>query len=388
MTPEARVAAAAEILDAIGAGQAGEQALTRWARAHRFAGSGDRAAIRDLVFDALRCRESHAARGGGYVGRALMIGALRAAGRDPGEVFTGEGHAPAPLSAAEEAAGAAPEGCAALDCPAWLEPELRAALGSDFSSVMKLLQGRAEVFLRVNTGRASLTEAQAALALDGIQTEPGPLAPQCLRVVSGARRLRNARAFTEGLVELQDAASQDVCARIPLPETGAVLDLCAGGGGKTLALAARAPGLSFTAHDAHPRRMADLPARAARAGVDVTLAAGADRLAPGYELVVADVPCSGSGAWRRQPEAKWQLTRDALDGLCETQAAILDQAAALCLPGGRLAYATCSLLEAENDAQVRRFLERTPGWHCLSRHRWTPLDGGDGFFLAVLARNG
>ena len=385
MTPAARVAAAAEILDDITAGQAAEQALTRWARGHRFAGSKDRAAIRDHVFDVMRCRRSCAARGGGESGRALMLGLLRGQGADPAAVFTGEGYAPAPLSAEEAAAGAAPEGLAALDCPEWLAPALRESLGAEFEPVMQALRERAEVFLRVNAARATGAEALAALADDGVEAEPGPLAPLCLKVTEGARRIRTGRAFSEGLVELQDAASQAICEAIPLPESGAVLDYCAGGGGKTLALAARAPDLAFTAHDGNPQRMADLPARASRAGVSVRLADAA-ALAERYALVVADVPCSGSGAWRRQPEAKWRLDRAGLEALVETQAAILDAAAARVAPGGRLAYVTCSLLDAENEAQAAAFTARAPGWEVVSRRRLTPLDGGDGFFLAVLGR--
>jgi len=388
MTPAARIAAAAEVLDEIRGGVAAEPALTRWGRGHRFAGSKDRAAIRDHVFDALRCRASFAAWGGGETGRALMLGMLRAEGRDPATVFNGEGHAPEPLSEAETAAGGAPEGMAALDCPAWVSGALRASLGDDFESVMRVLQRRADVFLRANVLRASREEAAQALADEGIVAEPGPLAPECLKVVEGARRIKLSQAYLDGLVELQDAASQAVCAHIPLPETGKVLDYCAGGGGKVLALAARSPGLSYAAHDAFPKRMKDLPARAERAGVDARLVSESDVETVAYDVILTDVPCSGSGAWRRQPEAKWALDQATLDGLLTVQQEILDTAARLVAPRGTLAYATCSMLNAENGDQISAFLARNSAFEMVSERRFSPLEGGDGFFLALLRRCG
>jgi 16S rRNA (cytosine967-C5)-methyltransferase len=161
-----------------------------------------------------------------------------------------------------------------------------------------------------------------------------------------------------------------------------VLDYCAGGGGKALALAAR--GAAVTAHDADPGRMRDLPARAARAGARVEIEAAP---AGAFDLVLCDAPCSGSGTWRRAPEAKWRLTPERLAALTELQAQILDQAAPLVAPGGALAYATCSLLEAENGAQTADFLARHPGWQLENERRLTPLEGGDGFYLALLRRS-
>ncbi|MFY0632545.1 MAG: RsmB/NOP family class I SAM-dependent RNA methyltransferase [Vannielia sp.] len=381
MTPAARIAAAAEVLDAIAGGLAAEQALSRWGRSNRFAGSGDRAAIRDHVFDALRCHRSFSARGGGESGRALMLGMLRAQGRDPAEVFSGVGHAPAVLTEAEAAAGEVPEGVQALDCPDWLADDLKSSLGDDFAPVLKAMQARADVFLRVNALASTPEAACAALGVEGISAEPFPLATTALRVTDGARRIRNSQAFADGLVELQDAGSQAICEALSLPAEGRVLDYCAGGGGKSLALACLAPHLTYVAHDAHPQRMNDLPARAARAGVRI---APTEAPEGRFELVVADVPCSGSGAWRRQPESKWRLDRAGLEALLATQAQILDTVVAHVSPGGQLAYMTCSLLDAENDAQIAAFLSRHPGWTRESSLRLTPLDGGDGFFLAVV----
>lgn len=385
MTPAARVAAAIELLDGWRAGAPAERLLTTWARSHRFAGSKDRAAIRDHVYEAIRCRRSYGALGGAETGRGLMIGALRAAGRDPAEVFNGAGYGPAPLAPGEEAAGRPPAGAEAMDCPDWLEPALRRSLGADFDPVMEALRHRAPVFLRVNLAKARREAAAAALSAEGIATRAHPLSPTALEVTEGARRVQGSKAFASGLVELQDAASQAVVDRLAIAPGARVLDYCAGGGGKALALAAA--GAQVTAHDVDPGRMADLPARAARAGATVNILSRAARQSAGpFDLIFADAPCSGSGAWRRAPEGKWRLTPDRLDELCAIQAGILDEIAGMAGAGTAIGYATCSLLEAENHDQIAGFLTRHPGWRLSHQHRFTPCDGGDGFYVAVLTQ--
>jgi 16S rRNA (cytosine967-C5)-methyltransferase len=382
MTPAARIAAAIGVLDQWLAGEPAERALTNWGRANRFAGSGDRAAIRDHVFDAIRCRRSFAARGGAETGRGLMIGALREAGCDPAGVFTGEGHAPAPLSEAERPdPGPSPDPLVRLDCPDWLALRLEASLGDRFAPVMALLRSRAPVFLRVNAARATVEEAARALAGEGIVSVPHPLSATALEVTENARRVKSSAAFREGLVELQDAASQAVVdLLLPVTRGARVLDYCAGGGGKALALAAA--GARVTAHDAEPRRMADLPERARRAGVriDVAERLGRER----FDLVLVDAPCSGSGAWRRQPEAKWRTGEARLAALTALQGEVLRAAARHVAPGGTLAYATCSLLEEENGAVVAAFLAENPRFVRMAERRLTPLDGGDGFYVACM----
>ena len=384
MTPGARVAAAIGCLDRIFAGEAAEKVLTGWARGARYAGSGDRAAVRDHVYDALRRRRSAAHDGGGTDGRAAMLGLLRQDGPDPATLFTGAGHAPAPLSPdeAEYVAGVAPDPVA-RDCPDWLWPVLSEAHGAAAAPILETLRHRAPLHLRVNLARTDPDAARRALADDGILAEPHPLSPTALQVRDGARRLRGARAYAEGLVEPQDAASQAVVDRLSPAPGLRVLDYCAGGGGKALALAAR--GASVTAHDADPRRMTDLPARADRAGVEIVVRAKPPD-GP-FDLVLCDAPCSGTGAWRRQPDAKWRLTAADLDRLTATQDAILDAAAPRVASGGRLAYATCSILPVENAARADGFLARHPGWRREDGLALTPLDGGDGFFLAVFRRD-
>lgn len=389
MTPAARVAAAIAVLDGIAAGTPAEKALTNWARASRFAGSKDRAAVRDLVFDALRRRRSFAAYGGAADGRGLMLGALRLSDSDPQAIFTGEGYAPAPLSAAEQAHLSAPPQMTELerlDCPDWLGPALRQSLGDDFAPVMERLQHRAPVFLRANLRKARRDQAQDELARAQVDTRPHPLSETALEVSANARRVQGSTAYQSGLVELQDAASQAVCDMLDLPGAARVLDYCAGGGGKALALAARQD-LQIFAHDANMGRMRDLPARADRAGVCIQTLAPGDppRHAP-YDLVLCDVPCSGSGSWRRAPEGKWRLDMKKLADLIELQWKILCNSADMVAPDGTLAYVTCSLLQAENSDQIARFLHAYPAWQLCQSRQLTPLDGGDGFYVAILRR--
>jgi len=390
ITPAARISAAIELLDRLRTAQwrGTDRALTAWGRANRFAGSKDRAAIADLVYDALRRRRSLGARLGlaDPDGRALML-ALAAEGGDPAALFTGDRFAPDAMSAAEGAAlsgSAAPlDDGARLDLPEQILPELRRSLGDDLAAVAGAMQHRAPLDLRVNLLRADLSAARAALAEDGIDAEPGPLSPTCLRVIAGARALRGSRAYADGLVEIQDAASQavaDLAAAMP-GET--VLDYCAGGGGKSLALAAAMGGKGrIFAHDVDPRRMKDLPARATRAGARIRVSPDLPaQLRGACNLVFVDAPCSGTGAWRRNPDGKWTLQWAEVETLAALQRRIIAEAASFVAPGGRMLYATCSLLRIENEDALDA---APPGWRVGETLRLSPIKGGDGFFGAVL----
>jgi 16S rRNA (cytosine967-C5)-methyltransferase len=383
VTPGARWAAAAEIVDRIAAGDPAEKALTTWARRSRFAGSRDRAAIRDHVFDILRCWRSTAALGGGETGRLRVLGRLRQTGVAPESVFSGEGYALAPLTEAEAMGGRSPLGAEAADLPDWIFKLFCSDLGAESDVVNEALRHRASVFLRANLLKTDRAKAQAALAEDGIATVPHPLSETALEVTEGARRVAQSGAFRTGLVELQDVSSQAVIDALPLAPGKRVLDFCAGGGGKTLAMAARVQG-PVEAHDADPRRMSDLPARAKRAGAQVTRI---ERPDGAYDLVLCDVPCSGSGSWRRDPEGKWRLTPERLDDLTRTQASILDRVVDFVAEDGILAYATCSVFFRENEAQIVAFLNRHHEWTCLKQKRFGFDQGGDGFFVAVLTRS-
>ncbi len=268
MTPAARLQAAAEIIDRISSGVPAEKALTNWARNSRFAGSKDRRAVRDHVFDCLRKWRSTAALGGGETGRARILGLLRDTKGDLETAFTGHGHGPAPLTDEEMLAGDTPTGPDAWDLPDWIAALFEEGLGDQAEATALALRHRAPVFLRINTLKANVTSAQASLTEEGIETLAHGLSPTALLVVEGARKIAQSKPYLEGLVELQDAASQAVIDMLPLETGMRVLDYCAGGGGKTLAMAAKVNG-TIVAHDADTRRMKDLPSRAERAGASV-----------------------------------------------------------------------------------------------------------------------
>ncbi|MEL6681747.1 MAG: RsmB/NOP family class I SAM-dependent RNA methyltransferase [Pseudomonadota bacterium] len=385
MTPGARVAAAIAIIDQIKDGTLAEAALSRWARSSRFAGSKDRAAIRDHVFDVLRARRSL----GDGSGRDLMARLLARDGEDPERYFTGQGHAPRSLGPAERSMlSAAPDlsEAAAHDMPDWLWPHWVKSLGVDAKPAALVLQRRAPVFLRINTRRASAESVISSLAAEDIAAAPHDSVPGCLRVMQNARRIKTSQAFAQGWIELQDASSQFAVKAVAVPPAARVLDYCAGGGGKALAFADLYDAAVF-AHDVAPQRMVDVPERAARAGVKITRLATADLAGqPPFDVVFCDAPCSGSGTWRRTPDAKWALTQQRLMDLQQAQSEVLETAAGLVAPGGNLVYATCSVLASENHQRVDAFIEAQPDWQIKEQRQLLPDDAGDGFFLCNMIR--
>lgn len=385
MTPAARIQASIEILDEILTGAPVEKSLTNWARRSRFAGSKDRAAVRDHVFSALRCKRSYAALGGVETGRGLMIGAVRASGEPVENFFSGARHAPEVLAETEVGRDFISE-AEQYDIPDWLWPRFQSSLTDQAVPVAQALQSRAPVHLRVNLIRADVSVAIDALAADGIIATTHPACDTALEVTEGTRKIAQSRAYVDGLVELQDAASQAVVAALDMRPGMRVLDYCAGGGGKSLALAAQ-EGVSVFAHDVNTARMRDLPARAERAGVRVEILTTEDLVkhAP-FDVILADAPCSGSGSWRRAPAGKWALTESRLQELTGIQASILDQLAPMTAPGGVLAYATCSMLDDENGEVVDGFLRTHPDWLENFRKTWLVSHGTDGFFTSHLTR--
>ncbi|WP_439103649.1 RsmB/NOP family class I SAM-dependent RNA methyltransferase [Celeribacter marinus] len=392
MTPTARLSAAIELLDTILSGVNAERALTNWARGNRYAGSKDRRAIRDYVFDAVRCLRSYAWLGGAGeaipTGRQVMIGALRASGVDLDTLFTGERFSPEPLTDAERdvvTLDAATRGVR-LDTPDWLLPKFDAALGADADAILAIGRERSPVFLRVNRRKATLGHAIEMLAEDNITAKPHALSDCALIVTEGARMVARAQAYLTGAVEVQDAGSQAVINALPVQDGQRVLDYCAGGGGKALALACKAD-VAVTAHDIDPTRMQDIAPRASRAGVTISTARAA-QLEDSYDLIVADVPCSGSGSWSRAPQAKWALTPERLAELTELQAQILNEIAPRVAKGGVLGYITCSLFDVENSEQITGFIARHPAFKVETSRLITPIEGADGFFVCVLRHTG
>ncbi|MDB9838511.1 RsmB/NOP family class I SAM-dependent RNA methyltransferase [bacterium] len=386
MTPAARYASAIAVLDDVLAGASAEKCLTSWARANRYAGSKDRAAVRDHVFDVLRRKRSLAALGGGMSGRSLVLGLIRHQGIDHNDVFGAGGYAPHALSDDELSAGCSPQSEAELhDLPDWLWPIWEEDLGLAAAAAARALQDRGPVTLRVNLRRGSRENAIAMLAEDGIVARVMDDVKTGLQVVENERRIHLNRAYLEGYVDLQDLASQEAVAGLEIADAASVLDYCAGGGGKALALADQFR-CTVSAHDIAVARMVDIPARADRAGVTIAVLETAELTQRTFDVVFVDAPCSGSGTWRRAPEAKWAISSEKLHGYSTLQLEVLSKAAELVAEGGQLIYATCSVLNKENGAVLAAFLAANSSFVKVRDAQRLPDALGDGFFHAVLRR--
>ncbi len=431
MTPAARLSAAIEVLtDIAERRRPAADALKDWGLAHRFAGSGDRAAIASLVYDGLRRRASSAFLMQAESPRAILVGMLRLqrglAEPTIAGLFDGSRFAPAPLTEDERTRlregsldGAPPH--VAGDVPDWIVPSLEQTFGDALLAELRALGRRAPLDIRVNALKLDRDAALERLA--HLAPEATPLAPLGLRIPIGedgrGPALHVEPEFLEGLYEIQDEGSQ-LASLLVSPRAGeTIVDLCAGGGGKTLALAAATGNAArIVATDADPRRLAPIHERLRRAGARAEVRtprsgrARADVLEDldgTVDRVVVDAPCTGSGTWRRNPDAKWRLRPGSLSGRVAEQAEVLDRAARLVRPGGRIVYITCSLLPEENDAAVAGLLARTGKGFTVSstdallttvpplagkvrptRHgvQMSPsLTGTDGFFVSVLERS-
>ncbi len=387
MTPAARAAAAIEILDTWEAGdQRAEKVLRDWGRANRYAGSGDRRAIGDLVYTCIRRRRSLLTGRSATGGRGMILGLVTDEGADPGDVFSGAKYAPAALTEAELAApDTPPSDPMRFDHPDWMEAPLKRSLGVEYPEVMEALQSRAPIGLRVNRLKTTVTDAVSALEADGVETIPSELDEDALVAPPGAR-IGQAEAYLSGEVELQDPASQAV-ARLAAAQAGeTVLDYCAGGGGKTLALAAHMGGKGrLIAHDIATERLKQTTSRAERASADVECRGPDDMgaLIGACDLVFVDAPCTGSGSWRRDPEGKWRLTEQRFADYQTLQREVFASALSYVAPGGRLAYATCSVFTEENadltDWALAKFAQLKPG----ASLTLTPGPLHDGFYCRV-----
>lgn len=414
-----RIAAAIEILRSLEARpRPVSLALKDWGKESRFAGAKDRAFVSGLVLDALRKRRSAAWRLADETPRAAVLGVLRFHWDWPIERIieaAADEHGPGELKQREIERLAAPQDPLSApppvrgDYPDWLDKSLTRVFGAERAAEMELMSERAPVDLRVNTLKSETGRVLAAL--ESFDARTAGLLPETVRIAAPAPAERAAPveahpAYLKGLVEVQDAGSQAAAAVAGDIAGKQVLDFCAGGGGKTLALAAamRNTGQIY-AFDTDPRRMVDIIPRAARAGVEnLDVRSPLDKdplkdLTGRMDLVFVDAPCSGSGTWRRHPDAKWRLTPKLLDRRRQEQALVLEDAARFVRGGGRLVYVTCSVLGEENEDQVKAFLHRNPDFfvHPIDRFethrtgegfvRFTPLSAGtDGFFAAVLER--
>jgi 16S rRNA (cytosine967-C5)-methyltransferase len=419
MTPAARLQAAIDILTALdNTAQPADRFLREWLRTRRYAGSKDRAAVGERIYDVLRHRAQYGWRMGSKTPRALVLASLLAEGGEVENLFSGNGYGPESLTEDERAAIAnmpkdAMPNWVQGEYPQWLEPDLIRAFGADMQTEMAALAGRAPVDLRVNRLKAERPAMLAALHSLGIEAEVTPYAPDGIRVPSaaGLAALSQSEFFLNGAYEFQDEASQMV-ALLCAPKPGnTVLDLAAGAGGKSLALAALMQNQGrILAFDDDPRRLKPLGPRTERAGatiIEVAEKRGGPLWGSGlFDVVLVDAPCSGSGTWRRAPELKWRLTPERLSGLTPVQTRLLEEGARHVKPGGRLVYATCSILPPENEERVEPFLASYRNFKLRpARDVWEEMTGSapppgmetflraspartgtDGFFVAVFDR--
>lgn len=389
MTPAARLQAAIEVLDEVivsarDDGPPADTIVTRYFKTRRYAGSKDRRAVRELIFRAVRAVAERPASG-----RAALLSLVR---QDPDLLgLLGEPRGPAPLVEGEDIAEAGL-------VPSWLEDEFSPLVAPE---EWPALLERAPLDIRVNVARVSREDILGQF--EG--AEPTPLSPWGVRLGS-EMRLDDHPAFAGGLIEVQDEGSQ-LIALASDPKPGEkILDLCAGAGGKSLALAAAEPSAVILATDTNRTRLSKLAPRAERAGaqIEVRLLNPNEELsqlsdwAGQADVVLVDAPCSGSGTWRRNPEGRWRLTPARLDRVVALQSRLLDIAAELVRPGGRIVYAVCSLLSREGAGQIQNFLSRRSSWIAeetpIAAGRLdgagkllTPAhDGTDGFFVARVVR--
>src|ERR1700724_3308031 len=431
MTPAARLSAALELIETIDAQRVpAAKALKEWRTAHRYAGSGDRAAISGLIWDVLRRRASSAWIMDDDTPRARVLGMLKLERGmnvdDIAALCDGGRFAPEPLSERERAAltsrslADAPAHIAG-DYREWLDGYLAEVFGDDRVAEATAMASRAPLDLRVNTLKAKREKILPSLAHLGAQ--PTPWSPLGLRIELGADArnpgIHAEEDFIKGAIEVQDEGSQLATLLSAARPGEQVIDLCAGAGGKTLALAAMMQGKGrLIATDRDKRQLVPIHERLSRAGVhnaDVRTPKGeTDTLGDiraSADLVLIDAPCTGTGTWRRNPDAKWRMRPGALEVRLKDQVEVLDRAAPLVKPGGRIAYITCSVLPPENGGQVRSFLARHPDFAVVPPAQtvavlWDKADdfaaatlqspegllmtprrtGTDGFFVSVLRR--
>jgi 16S rRNA (cytosine967-C5)-methyltransferase len=413
MTPAARIAATIEMLEQLDASsRPADEVVSHYFRGRRFIGSKDRRDISERFFAVEREQARLDWWVGGKAPRTRVIAHLALVeGAEPAGFFTGGKFGPGPLTAEEEVLAARLVGqtldqadmppATRLELPEWLEPLLAETFGDRLEIEMAALNRPAPLDLRVNTLKATRDEAQRRLTLDGIESTPTPISPFGLRV-AGRINLTASRSYQDGWVEVQDEASQICAIKVDTKADRLTIDLCAGAGGKTLALAAiMKDGGPLVACDNNAVRLKRMEARLKRAGVsNVTRKkisgpedAALDRYRGKAERVLVDAPCSGAGTWRRNPGARWRLTPEQLEVHIAEQKKLLTEASMLVAPNGRLIYSTCSVLKRENQDQADHFLEFHPDFRAVPASpesaylSLTPArDGTDGFFVAVFEK--
>ena len=435
MIPSARLQAAIDVLDEVlsqvkSGGRASDDAIRTYFRTRRYAGSKDRRAVGELVYGILRDfeRTKWALGEGEHDSRAYFITHLALSNTLDETLFTGEGHGPSALGEGEKELAlkatslGEPPLQARTNCPTWLLSMMEDRFKGIVEDELMALNERAPLDLRINTQKFTQGKALDLFLNEHFERSVTNHSPQGVRLPKSPT-VTNLKAYSEGFFEVQDEAAQIASLLTGVKPGNTVIDLCAGGGGKSLAMANIMENKGVIhAFDINEKRLKSLGERAKRASAKIVKfqhIEGFDKIAERSkeldkfngkaDVVVLDVPCSGTGTWRRSPELRLRLTEERLTGVVATQKRLMKEGAKLLKPGGRLIYMTCSILEAENEAQIATFLKTREPWRLMGAQKmWvevlgrsklknatlnpkclqlTPYaNGTDGFFVGIIRK--
>ena len=399
MRKDSQANAAISILDDFLDGKNLNSILFNWTKNNRYAGSSDRESIRNIVFDILRVKKTFTSvlekEKQPINGRALVFLHSVFYALNLNEIFTGREYGPEKLTIFEKEFSKISKeninGCFGItdNIPGFLTAEFKRSLGRKFKNAMRLLEKRAPISIRVNPLKSDISSILECLSLEGIEGKKSKIVRYGIDIIGNPRRLTQIQAFKDGCFEVQDLHSQKIIEDLPLDEHTKVLDYCAGAGGKILSIACSLKGNGkFYIHDIDERKLKEADLRAKRAGVKFKRleVEKLQNYRCSFDYIVADVPCSGSGAWRRNPQQKWRITPESLNEILTRQTVILDEVKDLLKKNGYIFYITCSLLKIENEELIENFLTNNKHFRLLNKKNITIDDSGDGFFCAVLQK--
>ena len=400
MRDDARAKAAIEILDDFLKGRNLNNILETWNKNNKFAGSSDREKIRDIVFDVLRLRNTlkypFELENIYESGRSLIFSYILYTSKKIEEIFTGNKYGPSRLDIQEEnilekfITNKGKFFIIKNNVPDFLIEDLKLSLAEKFETIMGILGKRSPISIRANFNKTDLFYVKETLKNEGIDSELSIGSVQGLRILNNFRRVKMSQSFQEGLFEFQDLNSQKVIEECDFLNYEKFLDFCSGAGGKILCLASLLKGRgNFFAYDKDKIKLEKLRLRAKRAGVDVDIIEKKEinKYYKFFDCVLLDVPCSGSGAWSRNPQQKWRITPKLIEELIRLQSNLLQQAKNLLKDNGKLIYITCSLLRSENQSVIENFILNNPRFSIVRQKNYYPSEIGDGFYCAELLKN-
>ena len=398
-----RAAAAINILDHYLSGYPLEKALKQWFKKNRFAGSSDRKNIRDLVFDILRKRlilyypfqiNEYA-----ESGRILVLSYLflyKKSFFSLEDIKENKYLSPyinndefIILNNINRLVKKAPNNIS-LNYPKFLEKKLSQSLGKNFSTIMQFFLERAPVYLRINQNKINTNEAKIKLENQGILCEICPSSNYALKVISGEKFIQHSSLYQLGEVELQDLSSQLTTELAQISSEKKILDICAGSGGKALAIASRLRNRAdIFAYDLNHLKYKNLIYRIKKAGAKITVLNTKEltKYRNFFDVVFVDAPCSGTGTWRRDPKIKWELNDQKLSSFTKNQYEIIKHSCTYLKNGGFVIYVVCSLLEDEGDLVIRKFLLHHKNFSKIKSGIFHPINASDGFYFSVIKIN-